>query len=238
MRSQSESAGEKQQEVIAEFQREASGAAVVRLDLNRPAKRNALNLAALQQLHRGLDHRADVILLTGTGSSFCAGLDLDECRRDPDWPRPRRHLALLASVYERLLESEARTIALVQGFAVGGGVGLAACADVVIASIDATWRIPQGELAPLARIVHPVIEARQIFRRGRMLWQSGELDVQAARACGLVDEILEPRVFANLREQGLRELQPRLGEVTSWRQAEQRRAVLDAMRAILTRLSR
>ncbi len=236
MRSQSESAGENQQEVIAEFQREASGATVLRLDLNRPAKRNALNLAALEQLHRGLEQRADVVIITGSGSSFCAGLDLDECRRDPDWPRPRRHLALLASVYERLLKSEARTLALVQGFAVGGGVGLAACADVVIASGDATWRIPQGGLAPLARIVHPVIEARQIFRRGTMLWQSGELDGQAARACGLVDEILEPADFASRRAQGLRELRPRVGEVDSWRQPAQGRAVLEAMRVILTGL--
>jgi enoyl-CoA hydratase/carnithine racemase len=238
MRPQSESAGEKQKEVIAEFQREASGAAVLRLTLNRPAKRNALNLSALEQLHRGLEQRADIIILTGKGPSFCAGLDLDECRRDPNWPRPRRHLELLGSVYGRLLASEARILALVQGFAVGGGVGLAACADAVIASGDARLRIPQGALAPLARIVHPVIEARQIFRCGTMVWPSGELDVHAARACGLVDEILEPHVFANLREQGLRELRPRVGEVDSWRQPAQGRAVLEAMRAILTELSR
>jgi enoyl-CoA hydratase/carnithine racemase len=141
-------------------------------------------------------------------------------------------------VYERLLESEARIITLAQGFAVGGGVGLAACADIVIASSDAKWRIPQGELAPLARIVHPVIEARQIFRRGTMLWQSGELDAHAAQACGLVDDILAPQAFTSLREQGLRELRPLFGRVSSWRQPAQRRTVLDAMRAILTGLSR
>lgn len=84
MRLQSESAGDDEQEIIAEFQREASGGTVLRLNLNRPAKRNALNLAALEQLHQDLEQRAEVVVLTGNGSSFCAGLDLDECRRDSD----------------------------------------------------------------------------------------------------------------------------------------------------------
>ena len=239
MRSSSEFGAGDVRVIIPTMHPAPTGGPILHLHFNRPRKRNALNLAMLEELHRCLSEPVGRIVLTSSGPSFCAGLDLDECRNDPAWPKPLRHLGLLANVYRRLLNNSATSIALVQGFAVGGGLGLAVCADVVIAASEVRLRLPEtGELAALAHIVQPIIEARQAARRGAVGWQVGELDARAAQTAGLIDEIVEPATIAARREEALREFLPRLSQQPSWRTPERCRAIAAAMRMILTELSR
>lgn len=172
------------------------GRTVRELELNRPTRRNALNLRLLEALLTQLDGpEPEALLLTGHGPAFCSGLDLDECRRVSTWPVRLRHLELLEQVYSRLLRSSALTIALVRGFAVGGGAGLAACADWVIATTDSCFRIPQGELFKLARVVLPITGARQAASGKVSAWLAGEIDAPSALACGIVDELVEPAAW-------------------------------------------
>ena len=225
--------------IVAELIPAPDGRRILHVHLNRPEKRNALTLAMLEELHRRLAQEVEEIVITSAGPSFCAGLDLDECRNDSAWPRPLRHLESLAAVYRQLLNCPASIVALVQGFAVGGGVGLAACADVVIAASDSRLRLPAaGELAAMARIVHPVIEERQVARRGQSSWQGGELDARAAQLAGLIDEIAGPDALTERRNEVLSDTDWRLERPTSWRNPERCRAIEEGIRMILTNLTR
>ena len=206
----------------------------VELALNRPAKRNALNLRTLELLHECLSDSAPTqILLSGRGPVFCSGLDLDECQRVSAWPVRLRHLELLEAVYARLLMTPAYTLAFVQGFAVGGGVGLAACADRLIAISTARFRIPQGEFFKLARIVLPVTSARQAASHKVECWLSGEIDAGQALDCGLVDEVLSPDEFAHRLEEIRTAAMTEPAEQASWRSPKVCQQILTEMQEIL-----
>src|SRR5213078_5367010 len=116
---------------------------VLRVTLARPERRNAFDAALIREL---TDAFADVgdaraVLLAGEGESFCAGADVD-------WQRSAIDLSYEENVEDalrlyRMLETidscPAPVVARVQGYALGGGSGLAACADVAIAAPDAVF---------------------------------------------------------------------------------------------------
>ena len=132
---------------------------VLRVWLNRPEKRNALDTAALEELgelFRGLqaDFEARVIVLGGRGPSFCGGAD----RGDPPGgarmrassgasERERRYAAQLGRrTCHAIADAEAVTIARVQGHAVGGGFALALACDFRIAAESALFHLPEIDL--------------------------------------------------------------------------------------------
>jgi enoyl-CoA hydratase/carnithine racemase len=152
---------------------------ILRVWLARPARRNALDTTALEELAALFgalqrDFATRVVVLGGRGPSFCAGAD----RRDPPGrarmaadsgasERERRHAAQLGLRACRALEEcEVVTIARIQGHAVGGGLALALACDFRIAAEDAVFHVPEVELGiPLswgavARLVHEVGAAR------------------------------------------------------------------------------
>jgi len=117
---------------------------VLRLALNRPEKRNALNLDLCRELIRALeaadaDPAAGAVLLSGNGRSFCAGMDLSEALEAED--------AGQAEVHARLFSLGAwlrkPVVAAVHGAALAGGTGLAANAHVVVASEDAGFGLTE-----------------------------------------------------------------------------------------------
>jgi enoyl-CoA hydratase/carnithine racemase len=140
-----------------ELAREANG--ILRVWLNRPAKRNALNTAALDEVadcfaRINTEWDARVVVLGGRGASFCAGAD----RKDPPGSgRTRRSSG--ASERERrwagqigrracsaIADCEAITIARVHGHAVGGGLALALCCDFRVAASDSVFHVPEVDL--------------------------------------------------------------------------------------------
>src|SRR2546429_6279154 len=117
---------------------------LLRLVLNRPEKRNALNGALCRELAAAIekgdrDAGVGAILLSGAGKSFCSGMDLSEMLTSSQ--------ASLGPVHERLFTIGARVttpiIAAVHGAALAGGTGLAANAHVVVASDDATFGLTE-----------------------------------------------------------------------------------------------
>jgi len=159
------------------------------VELRNPARRNCLSLAMLNAIRGALEGcSADYLVLTGAGHSFCSGLDLDELQ---SFGGKSEHLHKLAEIYDWLLGTRIPNLALVRGYAVGGGVGLAACAGKVVASTDFRARIPGGNLRDLAAIVIPSCRLRtQGKTPADFPWFDCELNAEQALHRGLVDQVV------------------------------------------------
>jgi enoyl-CoA hydratase len=102
----------------------------------------------------GRDAATRVVILAAEGRGFCAGVDIKEMQRTPGHDAlvgaNRGCFAAFAAVYE----SAVPVIAAVHGFCLGGGVGLAGSADIVIASDDATFGLPEVDRGALGAATH------------------------------------------------------------------------------------
>ena len=100
----------------------------------------------------GIDEDVRVVVLRAEGRGFCAGVDIKELQADPDSivDVNRGCAAAFAAVYE----CDVPVIAAVHGFCLGGGVGLAGSADIVIASNDATFGLPEVDRGALGAATH------------------------------------------------------------------------------------
>jgi enoyl-CoA hydratase/carnithine racemase len=124
--------------------------AIGRIALARPAKLNALNRAVLEGLAHAaawFDGRDDVkvVVISGEGTSFSAGFDLD----DPSWRElgpPEQTAAVGRAMAEAVGGMRALTIAQIQGHCIGGGVVLAAACDLRVVGASALFRIPEVDL--------------------------------------------------------------------------------------------
>src|SRR4051794_26654661 len=110
---------------------DSSDPAITVLTLNRPERRNALNVELLDQLRAAVDAAnaepgKRVLILNGAGSAFCAGLDFHEAA---DLALAHRSAETLASVYRAICTSPLITVVAAHGAAMGGGAGLIAAAD-------------------------------------------------------------------------------------------------------------
>jgi enoyl-CoA hydratase len=121
-------------------------AGVATITLHRPEARNALNAAmckALVAAAQGMDDTVRLVFVRATGPVFCAGADLKERQgMDPAQVRDRRMKAFAA--YGALEALPMPTIAVVEGPAVGSGCEIAAACDFVVATPEATFRIPEA----------------------------------------------------------------------------------------------
>ncbi|MBC7633661.1 enoyl-CoA hydratase/isomerase family protein [Aeromicrobium sp.] len=110
---------------------------VTRVRINAPARRNALSLATVEDLHRTLSARPSCTLLLGstTANIFSSGADLDT-----DDATRTRLSDLLYDCYEQMITRPGIVIAVVEGAAVGGGAQLTTAADIRVISAQARWR--------------------------------------------------------------------------------------------------
>ena len=150
---------------------------IARVVLNRPDVHNALDdkligdlLASLETI--AADRAVRLVLLTGQGTSFCAGGDLAWMRRTADYT-VEQNLAdamVLAKLLYRLNTLPQPTVALVNGPAYGGGVGLVACCDIAIASDTAKFSLSEVRLGLIPATISPYVvrkigesKARRLF---------------------------------------------------------------------------
>lgn len=152
--------------------------------LNRPERRNALDTAAWEALDHGLrwlgdDPRCRAVVLTGAGTAFCAGVDLDDRLRIDGTgvvEDAHRRVAAYLRVIEHLLDLPQPVIAAVNGPAVGAGFALACACDLRIVGPGASLRAPftsvglsGGDLGLtwfLPRLIGPQLAARLLLTGG------------------------------------------------------------------------
>lgn len=172
--------------------------AVATVTINRPEKMNALTaemreglIAAFEKIR--FDSAIRAVILTGAGTSFCAGADVDKMAgRDTGLPAGRARLQSLSHVYMRLLHAlEKPVIAAVRGHAVGIGMSLALGCDIMLASDTAKFgqTFRRIGLAPdgggiwyLARRL-PLNIAKELVFTGRVI------DAAEAKSLGLVNHV-------------------------------------------------
>jgi methylglutaconyl-CoA hydratase len=184
---------------------------VASLTLNRPDARNSLSPDLLGALHARIDElqRRDdltVLVLTGEGKSFCAGMDLKLALSDPN--APTQLLGSFADFLLRLRGLPLVVLAKVNGAAIGGGCGLAAACDLAITHADSKMGFPEVDLGVCPAVVAPWL-VRKIGpgRARRVLFSGGLMTGQQAFEHGIVDHVVP--TLADLNK-GARDIAARL----------------------------
>ena len=169
------------------------------LTVRRPEKRNALNAAVIEELsdvfHRAqTDPAVKAILLTGEGDkAFIAGADIAEVAAAS--PLDSERLSRRGQQVFRLLETMRKpSVAAINGFALGGGLELALCATVRMASVNAKMGLPEVKLGVIPGYGGTQRLPRLIGRGRAMQWMlSGDtIDATEAYRIGLVNAVCEP----------------------------------------------
>lgn len=166
--------------------------------MNRPDVHNAFDdgfIAALGAELRRLDAlpEARVIVLAASGKSFSAGADLNWMRRMAKYSQAEnlRDGMALAGLMRTLDGMRKPTIARVQGAAFGGGVGLVACCDIAIASMEAVFSLSEVRLGLIPSVISPYVIAAIGEREARRYFLTAErFDAVEARRIGLVHEVV------------------------------------------------
>jgi methylglutaconyl-CoA hydratase len=147
--------------------------------------------AALEDLAE--DPGVRVVVLAAQGRSFSAGADLGWMRRMADATEAEglADALALAALLRRLHGMPQPTVALVQGPAYGGGVGLVAACDLAVAVEGATFRLSEVRLGLVPAVIAPYLLAAMGSRAARRAALTAEtLDAARAREVGLVDEVV------------------------------------------------
>ena len=167
-----------------------------RLDFNRPERRNALNHAMMLEIgdavdRVGADRTARALVLRGTGGAFCAGGDLGAMSDMPpqpaDGPDPLlANYRVFGDVLAKLNRLPQAVVAVIEGPAVGGGFGMACCADVGILHRSARFGIPEPRSGLIPSQVLPFLARRLGEGMVRYLAVTGTImDAAGARKAGL-----------------------------------------------------
>lgn len=172
--------------------RDARG--VAKLALSRPEKHNALNATMIRELRHAAaalatDASVRVVVLAAEGRSFCAGGDLVWMRDQTERDRAGRmaDATELALMLRDLDSLPMPLVARVQGPAYGGGIGLMAVCDSVIASVIATFALTEVRLGLIAAAIGPYVVRRLGEGMARQFMLSGKaFDADQARSMGLV----------------------------------------------------
>ncbi len=183
---------------MSEFVKLATTAGVARLTLDRPDKRNALRREIIAALLDGVrqvasDPSVRVLVLAATGKVFCAGMDLGQMQERAESAEAADEYQQDSQVYRDLLvslhELEIPVIAAVQGPALAGGVGLVVACDIVIASQDVFFMLPEPMRGITAAMVTPFLVHRIGAGPATYMLLSNER-VAAARSFGLCHDVV------------------------------------------------
>jgi methylglutaconyl-CoA hydratase len=182
----------------AVFRVERRAGGVVWLTLDRPEIHNAFDdrliaLLTAELARLGADDAVRVMVLTGAGRSFSAGADLNWMRRTATYGEAENlaDARALAKLMQTLNELPKPTVARVNGAALGGGTGLVACCDIVIASERATFGTTEVRLGLIPAVIGPYVLAAVGPRHARRLMLTGErIGAAEAARLGLVHEVV------------------------------------------------
>lgn len=170
---------------------------IASLTLNRPEQRNALSIELLDALIVRVEELRDrddltVLVITGAGKSFCAGMDLKAVLGDP--AAPGKLLGLLGDCLLALRQLPMVVVAKVNGAAIGGGCGLATVCDLAMTHADAKVGFPEVDLGVCPAVVAPWLVRKVGAGRARkVLLSGGTMSGRQAFEFGIVDHVVEKR---------------------------------------------
>jgi methylglutaconyl-CoA hydratase len=171
---------------------------VARVTLNRPERHNAFDDKMIASLASSFDVLAKqsavrVVVLAGAGRSFSAGADLDWMKRTASYGAAENEAdaAVLAGTLGKLNFMPKPTVALVQGGAYGGGVGLVVACDIAIAAEDAIFSLSEVKLGIIPSVISPYVVAAIGPRAARRYFLTAErFGAHEAHRIGLVHEVV------------------------------------------------
>jgi methylglutaconyl-CoA hydratase len=174
------------------------GGGIAEVQLNRPDVRNALNaelIAALRDAFAALaaDQRVRAIVLSGAGKTFCGGADVGWMRASLDLSDDEnvRDAERMSEMFRVIDTCPKPVIGRVHGAALGGGAGLAAVCDVVIAAADTIFGFTETKLGIIPAVISPFVLAKIGRSAARALFLTGQrFGAVRAQNIGLVHEIV------------------------------------------------
>ncbi len=181
---------------------------VATITLNRPDKRNAISFTLLEELLAALDEversSAQVVILTGAGKAFCAGLDLDELKNllGKTHDENVEDSSRMGRIFRRIYDFPLPTIAAVNGAAIAGGTGFATMCDFTLAVPDAKFGYTEVRIGFVPAIVSSMLVWQVGHKIARDLLLTARLfDAAEAHRYGLVNEVVSPeRLMPRARE--------------------------------------
>ncbi|HET6312478.1 MAG TPA: enoyl-CoA hydratase-related protein [Chloroflexia bacterium] len=166
-----------------------------RVTLNRPEVRNAFNSQLIEEIRgtferisQGAYGEVRAVVLGGEGHSFCAGADVNWMRASLDFTQEQNVADALhmASMFDQVNRCPVPVIGRVHGAALGGGVGLAAVCDIVVAAEDAVWAFSEAKLGIAPAVISPYVLAKIGRTHARALFFTAErFDTARAVQIGL-----------------------------------------------------
>jgi methylglutaconyl-CoA hydratase len=186
---------------------------LLRVTLARPERRNAFDAALIAELTAAFADVGDVraVVLAGDGLSFSAGADVEWMRASADLTHEENvaDALRLRAMLEAIDGCAAPVVARIQGHALGGGCGLAACADIAIAAPDAVFAFSEVKLGIVPAVISPFVLPKIGPGAARRWFVTGErFGADVALRIGLVHEVADDldaavdRVVAELLSAG------------------------------------
>jgi methylglutaconyl-CoA hydratase len=187
---------------------------LLRVTMARPDRRNAFDAELISELAETFGNVGDdviAVVLAGEGKSFSAGADVDWMRNSIElsYEENIADARRLRMMLETIDSCQAPVLARVQGHALGGGCGLVACADIVVAAPDVKFAFSEVKLGIIPAVISPFALAKIGPSAARRYFLTGErFDSETALRIGLVHEVAEDLdgaielVLAELRSAG------------------------------------
>jgi len=170
------------------------------ITLDRPEVRNALSGELMQAVEDAIvafesDPAVRALLIAGSGPAFCAGADLRSMRqaRDASSDENRSDARRMGALFHRIAACRKPVLARVHGPAIGGGVGLMAACDIVLAASNTRFQFSEVRLGIVPAVISPFCIRRLGPTVARRLFLTGEpIDAKQALGWGLVDIVADP----------------------------------------------
>ena len=167
---------------------------ILKVTLSRPERRNAFDAALITELTAAFTDVGDAraVVLAGEGESFCAGADVEWQRSSIDltYEENVEDALRLFRMCETIDRCPAPVVVQVHGYALGGGSGLVACADIAVAAEDAVFGFTEVRLGIIPAVISPFVLAKIGPGAARRWFLTGErFGADAALRIGLVHEV-------------------------------------------------
>jgi len=173
--------------------------------LNRPDVHNALNEHMMKEIKKCFDElsiekKIKIIILTGKGKSFCAGADLNWMKSMVDYSMEKNieDSTLLLNLFESIFNCPKPVIARINGHAFGGGIGLFAVCDIIIAIPNCKFAFSEVKLGIIPAVISTYVVRRIGISNMRRLFLTGErFDSNYAKEIGLIDYVFSENELDN-----------------------------------------